>query len=1758
MDRLFSHFSSHNLEENYIATQATLLNMQLSFLVQKWERARDSARNLINVKPIKQEAVNYILGNAQEAFSLQDFEKVRMRLEEDHPLESWAWLRIALIETYFIKNFEASWIAIKKSLDLASSHKEKVSAVQLVFDIGQDLDRIDEAMALIDDALPSDDLWHQFFSAWFHYIKNNSETAERLLAEIEANNPPPELIARVKLLSAQQAIRQERWEKARQLLEESCQIFYNPLTLKELLFILTKLQDDSEALRIAEELESLGIIDWQVIGVKAQAARNLGLFRKSAEAWQRLVDQFPERPEYAYNLAGVRFQLDEEKEALKVLEKFIQCDDKTHPDCLLLAVSIYEAKSDYQTAYELLGHCQAHIVGHSNLLLKYLELGYRTDNEEEANWALMRLELLRQEGKVPEETFSKVPFEKLTEMLKERRESLDKINNSYRLAQIPRLMLCGWKNMPMYLDWAVRTQKLQLSSDPNQWIDFTTYATNSLKVEFTRKRGNQLIIITAPTDDEIVIDYHALITLHRLDLFKKLEKRYSKIYYPRSLKDLMLAELGKFGHLQLSEEKAFRSLNDKLLTGQIREFTAPELPNAGEHQQDSLTKRNFRLARVEKIPLIDSYLENSELQDFPEVRVLRVSQVVKWLYSKGKLSQKRFNEIKGLSEGEPINKDIDTIMNNAPRLLIAEITIKVMEKLDLLPLLSEVGFQVVVERGTANGIKFAVRELDFGQNVRKWHKDLIDSFSKIRVLKEVIYHIPSKYKGDSRDQYFEVAAASLMYSEEVRLPLLTDDRFTQMISSKTMVNRQFGTDVLLTDMYEKGIITLSEYANYFLQLCQWRYRFLIPDVRIMVFLSKEFRQNPLGKHLQTIADYGRSCMEEPGLFLGPEPTEPPLPCGLKFQQIWLSRWIDFLVLAWQDDDFQVANLKSLTKKVYLQALPEIPKHLKVEVRERLASFNVTSIIKHLLINVIDVKNDPRKLHGLFQQTFEVFGIDEKKQISELKVHLEFLHEFVRDEKIKNKKKELAVRRAYYIRALQAFLGEKLTNHEIDSSLIPILSEAGIIEQKDIIANQDGTELSEERPDVILRENLPQYFSKGPLIFVPSTQEEPGTLLVLHDLIMASAREMRIDAFKRLMKQKALSPFTKEFLELRREALFSGNIQIWLPAAKEVAENLLNDYYYVSSLFIEVSNLPVPDQDLINLAWNHLLKPGLDSILNKMPLLIDGDLDTPAAKQRITADLIAEFTQKSDSQHSLTTILEWYFANIYFIPLGPPLNPWQVIMHFYETISVAQKANENISMQLKAPSSTEILLAVKDWVDKNYDPLTYLMALELVLIARENAAKDEQYLFTGDIFYDFINKVLRVLLNVEERGVGKIADLSMHSFNIIWQIRLMLAQYYLKYIDLHDKRNIPEEKKVGLAWWLAKEVLLIILKSLKLRGLSEQDQIILLDGNIKNTIGRADNFLSITHLFIDQRKYYSLPRYNTLFNSLLLSTMTIALLDPKSTAFDGLTHPSRALSPDLRDLIINRLVQASLSEGQLFPRDENGLPLLWNTPLCVSGPAFLRAYYEGAIEFLGQEKLDVIALAEDVSRRNFLADHLPNLPKYIDKKELSILVLTFNLLRNYIFTNDTIPNEINIFEKDKLLLRKLSFLDDNLLILCLNATALILKKLQASGEINWTKIFIQQFNQLDYTEYSDTVLENVVPELLGVALLGADYSLLTPIFVCKSSDRRMRRLLGKFKEWLVYAFPQVPDAYRENARRVLNDLEEIPIPDREEEGNGSNK
>lgn len=1757
IDRLLQQASRQNLGENYFAFIAVHIEMSVAYLLKKWEQADQSVRDLATVSPVTKEVVTYIV-NRSNLFDPKFIEKIIEYLSYDYKdQQSWAYEMISKLELLVLKDYKKSWINAKKSIELAVSIKEKEIAARWIFELSDQIKRLDEATALIKETLPSGNLWNKILQVRYFKSNGNKAAVDKVLKEIDNQNLPNDIAAEIKLIRADYAIKEENWEEARNALEDSYKLALSPLALKELLYVLTKLQDNEQAMKVAEQIESLGIVDWQVKYIIAQTTRNLGKYKKSEEVWRELYKHDTDNSQYAYGLAEILIiqnVIGNKDNALNILLPFIKDEKNFNLNCLALACDIYRANENDRKAFDLLESNFDKIKDTPSLLLKHMELGYQTDNEINVNKSILRLKILKQEGKVPEREFSEISIDEVKELITERYESQEKIKDLYRFGKIPRLYMCHHFNIPLYLDWAVKTQVLKHPPEQKQLIDFVTYSTNGMRVQLNKWGKNQLVPIVVPEKtEEIIIDYNALITVHRLDLFKKLCKRFSIIYYPHVLRNIWITERSLFSHHQLSREKTHKTLYERLQSGDIKDTLTPDPINRAEITNDNIIKRRLSLSISEGIPLVDAYIKKEDLVNFSKVYIVRLTQLVDWLYQKGRLSEKQWQEKKNIARDEHQiyeNKDLEVKLEETYRIQAEETTLELMEQNGLVQILIDMGVQIFVERCTANYIKNNINTLDFKMKVNNWHKDLESFVNEDDSFMESESIFSNDEGKNVKNLYGEAVFSTIKMATEKKLPILTDDRCIQMIHIPQILDKQFGTDALLNDLYKNEIIGIDEYANAFLKLCQWRYYFLLPHVDILVSFAHQYKNKIPGKPLEVISNYGQECMDDQGLFLGLEQTDPPMPLGYKFWQEWLIRWTRLLVIISQDKSFEEEKQKEITKWVLMYAMPDSPKGLKPEIRRNFAQVKEKAIFMELFLSAITVK-DSLQFHGLFEHIFALIPLAKDKMVSELKEFLISVND--KDEHIDRENIKTIARKL-----LLAYYGDK---GSIDPSLIPVLDDIGLKlnEGKKKLSEIGYTDIEQEDTKKLIeliskrdqfRENISEFVPSGPLILTPISKNKEREALIPHDLIQHPSRDLRIETFKDILTSPYVSEFTKQLVQEKVDAISSGDRTVWHPASGEISNALMKDFLYAHSLFNQIQHIPLEDDKLLNEAWKGTLCPDLETVLNELPIILQKPLEQTAIIHRVE-DEIRKLPELKKVL-GIKEILDWYLKEIFFIPVSFPLNPWEIIKH---AISIC-KLEDYVSR------STDVLNTIKEWVNANEDPLAYLMALEIILNIRFEAKGDEKEVFSNEDFYRFLDNLLEVLLleiTVDESILSNPLNKKIHA---AWNMRRKLAKYYLQYIDLNASSELEDEKRVAVACWMAREVVSSITNFVSVIYPSLNDQILWLQGKAQGVISTHTNHIMITHLFEDHRKCLSIGRYYTLDNketlpTTTLSVATLSMLMPQkdkllanNKAFDGLKEPATALSPNFRDSIIQTLYVHTLSgKGQFPKKDSSVLPLLWNTSLCVSAPAFLRAYYEDAFNLIGKDSVHIIEIAELASQPDFLEKELVSLQQKLKDKDGYSSALILASLEVYFTCHDKLPAQFLKLKENRDLINEICRLDHHWGNLCLVSFISILTRLQFFGDSKSATEFKQFFIQIDYDKLSDDKLNIIVRELISIVLLGYEYSILQPIFDKITSDKRIRRILGETKLSLEYTFPRVPPINRERLKRILTDLSDVSTPEK---------
>ncbi|MBC2717226.1 MAG: hypothetical protein HF978_18120 [Desulfobacteraceae bacterium] len=1735
IDRLFERASRKNIKDNYIAASATYIEMHASYLSGDYGRADKSAKALITVTPIKREVIRCILSRFQN-FDDKYLKKVIDVLSRDYPNASWAWLKKAFLSAYHFKKYDDTWDFLVKATDLASSDQEKEEVALHVIEIGLNIKRADETLGLIDNLLKIDNPVREFCHALYLFDSEKFDEAKQKLNDLLNVELAPSVKSEVEIVLADIEMKEERWGEAKQLLESSHKRIPNAFALKKLLVVNARLQNDADALEIARQLEMLDALDKQGLHIKAQAARNFGQYKISETCWKKLIKDYGNKAHYAYGLAEVMFMLDEPSgKIINILAEYIQCDEKMEPACLSLAATIYQRDQEYKNAFLLIDKCWPKIQNNYQLLMQHMELGYRVDKEKKAHESMIRLEALRKEGKIPDETFIRMDLDQVKDFFKQEHEVSKKLNDQYYIGQIPRSLLCDRiKSYPLYLDWAIRSQPLDIESiNEEHRIEFTTYSTNGFRV-----KNNRIVRIDATHDKEIVIDYHALITLHRLGLLDKLSVYYNKIYYPKTLEFIWTNEQNRFLHHQASEEKAYKSLSNRVVSGQIREVTAPALEKG---KKDSLSKRDLRIANLEKIHLVDAYIKKEELDEYPEVKIFRLTQIADWLYARGKIRENRYRELQGplTGEAESIKENVHQQLDDASRLIISKSSLKQLEKYELTPILLEMGVKIYLEKESSKEITSAVMNIDFGIEVGEWHRELAKYVKSSKAFVPFQAELPEEVKTDVSSQHGEVILSTINYSEQNNLHLLTDDRMMQMVQGKKWQGKQFGTDALLKNLYEKNIISIDQYANCFLKLCRWRYRFLTPDVDVLVYFAKEYQKHPLGKPLMDLIAYCRHCMNDRGLFLGPEKVSPPIPMGVKFYMNWIECWINFLTEIWQDDEFYINALNSITKKILRQAMPEPPSNLKDEIKKNIPFVEEKKIIWELLSKASFSAKKVLKLNGLFNIVFALYQYDEKKIIKTLDEFFQFI------EGLDNIENKIVAR--IISRITLAIHGEQ-ESYIPPPMLHKYYEKYGIIQIDDKNSEPPGTQKIDVLELIKKRKNLP---ADGPLIRI----EKPDQKFVLapHEIIQAVDSKIRITALNDILKEeKTTQPTTDRLLKLSKK-LGSGNPVIWRVAAEEATDLILKDFKYALSLFPDAMSTVPLNQEWTQKAWQGLINPDLNSVIDEAPEFILKKWTEKHLFEKLEKDLGKLDVSTFEEKIHIENVLDWYLLQLGYVPFSPPFNAWNVI-NKYPIFFKAKDLEQKIEKWLqKAPAK--------------YDPIAIIVALDVILNIRKSTTPDKndfQY-FTSPDFYKFLNSNLRKLF-IEGPEIGDAeTDFESSYFYKLWDIRHTLAEHYVRYMELNsDKlKQINNDKKVLLAWWLAREVTNTLSKTAAQYIANKNDMI----KWFEDILSDLKNFLRLPNLIKYTMEATKRPVpiniFFTLHGKNLLASATTTLIMPPTkesqtnNCFEGMKNPEIALSAEIRDSILEHVIfQALFGYGQIQKVSDSSISLLWNTPACISGLLFLREYYGEAIKYIGKEKTNYLEIAEISSQKDFLKNILPNLPKELAEKKATSILLILGGLYIYFCTHGKLPDEANIFINDNSISSKMDQIDPLNKHICLILIMEIVRQSRTWGEFNFAQAIEKILLEIDYLSLIEYATE-IINGLVLIIIQGADYRLLNPVVTLGKTKKKYRKALSDAKRSLSFFFPYLPGECREIARKILNDLDDIPEITDDLSGGGQN-
>lgn len=634
------------------------------------------------------------------------------------------------------------------------------------------------------------------------------------------------------------------------------------------------------------------------------------------------------------------------------------CRSTNELKCFLGRSLVLRALKQPKEALSSLLEQKARFLGNPYYLVAVLELAYAADQEEIAPELLQQLIDLEKQGKTGgifrSESFESVKA-KFEEMAKRAAESTKEFSDQLIRGQLTWILVDQVRHRNYFVGWAVRTQNLS-------WLDesavsrsmHSIYSSNHFTVR-EDKDGNfdlRPIECTKP-GGEAVIDLSALITLEKLGLFSMLPKYFSRLHVPASYIPYLVEQTIRLQPHQMSE---IRSRN--LAVALLQDCRIEILPR---------TLSDKEIA----VPIVaDSISDRDRFANALNIKALLLP-----LVERNIVTNQQFLAIK-VSTPE---SGASATFNLGDDVCISAEAIRDLARLDHLEKVAA-HFCVKVPHSDYRSLMADAQTMDNLAEIERSHDRLLAKikddgfFSKIR-------NSADSQETDENDQ-IGLSLEAVHLASSKGLPLIADDRSCQMVvlnQKKKETSSAFGSDILLDAFKSHGILSDAEYSKAYLQLIRWRYRFLVVPAEVLTYFALQNRSFLPGPELREIARYLHQCMDDPGLFAGPEPTSNKAPVAAILFQCWTRIVGDFIVQLSKVEGLGDEEFSKAVKWACVELMPSVPRYLGPLAHRLTQSQNLT-LLSHLVFSVVGFE-DSEQANKILTTTSSALGMDEEDYIS---------------------------------------------------------------------------------------------------------------------------------------------------------------------------------------------------------------------------------------------------------------------------------------------------------------------------------------------------------------------------------------------------------------------------------------------------------------------------------------------------------------------------------------------------------------------------------------------------------------------------------------------------------------------------------------------------------------------------------------------------------------------------------------------------------
>jgi len=693
-----------------------------------------------------------------------------------------------------------------KTDDLENVHLNAILQMKLICYYGKkELKNAEDITNALKHQFPNDVGW-ALHKALFLVRSGNLGDAVSLLEEIKVNLPDS---LEINLRLASLYLQEKEFSKSSYLyrdiglskgdisiLEHACSVAFNSN------------EAASIVLSVVNKAERSGLISDSLLHFKAVA---LTMNRQIDDALELFIS-FPEESlnHNDYEAFAVCYENKTlTKKAIKILEK---AKSKFPKDMRFVRrlCSLYLKTNNPPDAFKEAKCWLENIPEEKAAYFAVMQTGFAIGEQKVAHEAM--LEYLSRFGEGPE--LRTAGIEELRELFSKQQESSELLLTKYQAGQLPEAYLT---ELGQYGIGGVRVNLLRSSSKVMAFDG---------SIEAQEKQKHDTI-----SAKEVLLDYHALLTVTLLDLFDQVLELFDTLNIPEVMLDELRNELATLStSYQRDRRKVEESVFSKSKTifqviDAFPEINPDDIPKTlGNTIYDLLVCKNKMCTYV------TTGFNREELSDIKsfsdKINVVSVLDIVDLLKENGKISVSEHKTISDKLEMRQLVKCRD-VRRLPERLMFDHCALEMLEECGAGEFLHEVGLERYIGPFSIFMIK---KNIEYYNNIDDIHNKLcrlnerlsallsagkckIVQLEKPAIIGEKTDSIPVKYLDGLRRINKEKAA--LIWTDDICVKKLFDSEMIKTSSTRTVLDVLLAKDIISKEQFTQKVIQLIKWNMYF-------------------------------------------------------------------------------------------------------------------------------------------------------------------------------------------------------------------------------------------------------------------------------------------------------------------------------------------------------------------------------------------------------------------------------------------------------------------------------------------------------------------------------------------------------------------------------------------------------------------------------------------------------------------------------------------------------------------------------------------------------------------------------------------------------------------------------------------------------------------------------------------------------------------------------------------------------------------------------